>query len=211
MNITQYLRQEKAISAADKGGIRERWMWGLRLLRDPKAFAPGSSQLRPGRADEFVRGYKAKSIKLSQREIQYRLRAARTYETESQIAQISARFENWSSLIAADFPAVDALPGELPADHRDEAERHRDAKRALARSFGEQATLFPASDFEAAVTPLKTLAEYADEMEEWTGRQAERDRQRREYLNQLLDASGGDLSVMWQDAHRRAFGEDVTA
>jgi nucleotide-binding universal stress UspA family protein len=211
VKTSQYVRQEQAIAAADLGGIRERWMWGLRLLRDADAFSPGSSQLKPGRADELVRALKAAGRKISQREIQYRLRAARVYETDSQIAQISARFENWSSLIAADFPGVDATPGEPMADHRTDAERKRDHARALADVLGEQGSLFPLDDFEPTTTTLKVLAEYAAEMAELTARFARRDEQRRDYLAQLIEAAGGDLSATWQGAHERAFGESVSA
>lgn len=209
MKTSQYVRQEAAVAAADAGGIRERWLWGLRLLRDPDAFTAGGTQMKSGRADELVRALKAAGRKISQREIQYRLHAARTYGTDSQIAQISARFENWSSLIAADFPAVDALPDEPLADHRTDAERKHDHARALAEVLGEQGALFPLSDFEPTTTTLKELAEYAAEMAELTERFHRRDEARRAYLESLVEATGGDLSVTWQDAHLRAFGEPV--
>lgn len=211
MRTTQYIRQERAIAAAAVNDIRERWMWGLRLLRDADAFAPGSTQLKPGRADELVRAAKAAGLNLSQREIQYRLRAARTYRTESQIAQISARFGNWSSLIAAEFPDVDAEDGELPADHRTDTERARDHARALVDLVGEQGTLFPLADFEPAETPLKDLKAYAEEMAELTARFRKRDEERRNYLDTLIEAAAGDLSTSWQDAHRLAYGEDVAS
>lgn len=210
MKTTQYVRQEKAIAAADNSGIRERWLWGLRLLRDPDVFTAGG-QMKAGRADELVLATKAAGRKLSQREIQYRLRAARNYQTESQIAQISARFDNWSVLVAADFPTVEAQPDEPPADHRTDAERQRDHARALADIFGEQGTLFPLADFEPTITPLKDLAAYAEEMAELTARFRKRDEERREYLEHLIEAAGGDLSVTWQDAHQRAYGEDVAS
>lgn len=37
----------------------------------------------------------------------------------------------------------------------------------------------------------------------------ENDRKRREYVDRLIEAVDGDLSVTWQDAHHRAYGEDV--
>lgn len=211
MKTTQYIRIERAISAAAKNDIRERWIWGLRLLRDPDAFAPGSTQLKPGRADELVRAAKAAGFKLTAREIQYRLQCARAYPTETQIANAGAEFEDWSSLRAAGFPAYEAPEGEPPADHRTDAERQRDHARALTDILGEQGTLFPLRDFEPHETPLKILAAYAEEMAELTARFAERDRQRRAYLDALIGAADGDLSVTWQAAHQRAFGEDVSA
>lgn len=210
MKTSQYLRQEKAIAAADAGGIRERWMWGLRLLRDPDAFAPGSSQLKPGRADELARSATAAGRKLSEREIRRRLQCARAYPTESEFGQALAEFSSWFDLADANFPRFDAEEGELPADHRTDAERQRDHARALTDILGEQGTLFPLADFEPHETPLKDLKAYTDEMAELTARFRRRDEERQAYLAQLIDAAGGDLSATWQDAHMRAFGEQIT-
>lgn len=211
MKTTQYLRIERAISAAATSDIRERWIWGLRLLRDPDAFAPGSTQLKPGRADELIRASKSAGMTLSEREIRYRVQCARAYPTDSQIRHACAEFEDWSSLRAAGFPAFEAPEGEPPADHRTESERQRDHARALTDILGEQGTLFPLRDFEPTETPLKVLAAYAEEMAELTARFAARDNQRQTYLAQLIEAAGGDMSTTWQDAHVRAFGEQVPA
>jgi hypothetical protein len=211
VKTAQYVRQEKAIASADAGGVRERWLWGLRLLRDPEAFSPGSSQLKPGRADELVQAAKAAGLKLTVREIQFRLQCARTYPTEAQIANAGSQFEGWTELRTAGFPAIDAPDGEPPADHRTPAERDHDHARALMDKIGEQGTLFPLSDFEPVVTTLKELAAYAEQMRELTGRFAERDRKRREYLDRLIEAADGDLSMTWQDAHDRLDPDDGDA
>lgn len=211
MKTTQYVRQEKAIAAADTSGIRERIMWGLRLLADPEVFTPGG-QMKAGRADELVLATKAAGRKISQREIQYRLRAARAYRTESQIAQISARFENWSSLIGADFPDVEALPDEPLIDHRDASERRTDLNRALAAAgeiHADQLALFPLDRFEPAVATLKELQDHAASMAELTARFAAKDRERLAYVDRLIEAAEGDLSTTWAVAHQRAFGEAV--
>jgi len=211
MKVTQYLRIERAIAAAAANDIRERWLWGLRLLRDPDAFSPGSTQLKPGRADELVRAAKAAGLKLTDREIRYRLQCARAYPAESQIRNAGAEFEDWTSLRAAGFPPFESEAGEPPADHRTDVERQRDHARALTDILGEQAALFPLADFEPTETPLKDLKAYAEEMAELTARFRKRDDERREYLEALIDAADGDLSTTWQDAHLRAFGEDVTS
>lgn len=203
MKTAQYIRQEKAINAADAGGIRERWLWGLRLLRDPDAFTPGSSQLKPGRADELVKAAEAAGLKLTDREIRYRLQCARAYPTEAQIRNAGSEFAGWTELRSAGFPAIEAPEGEPPADHRTPAERDHDRARALIDLIGEQGTLFPLSDFEPVVTTLKELSAYAEQMRELTNRFAERDRKRWEYLARLIDAADGDLSMTWQEAHNR--------
>lgn len=206
MKTTQYVRQEKAISAADTGGIRERWLWGLRLLRDSEAFAPGSSQLRPGRTDELIRASAAAGQKISAREIQYRLRCARAYRTEAEITQAIAEFGSWSALFAADFPAFQVPDDEPTADHRTDAERERDLRRAYVDILDEQGALFPLSDFEPTTTTLKELVDYAEGQEEWTGRFVARDKRRREYLDELILAADDDLSVTWIEAQRRRSG-----
>lgn len=213
MKTTQYLRQEKAIASADAGGMRERWMWGLRLLRDPEAFSPGSSQLKPGRADELIHAAQAAGRKLSEREIRRRLQCARTYRTESEFGRAVAEFSSWSDLADANFPQFDGEPGDAPADHRTEIERRTDRARALAdlaEMDSDQLTLFPLDRYEPNESTLKDLADYADEMSAMTERFLKRDERRREYVDRLVEASGGDMSATWQDAHRRAFGEDVT-
>lgn len=203
MKTTQYIRQERAISASAIADIRERWLWGLRLLRDPDAFAPGSAQLKPGRADELIKAAKAAGFKLSEREIRYRLQCARAYPTEAQIRHACAEFEDWSELRAAGFPAFEAPDGELPADHRTDAERKRDRARAIADLIGEQGALFPLDTFEPNETTLKDLADYAEQQEELTARFVAHGQKRRAYLERLIVAADNDLSMTWQAAHER--------
>jgi len=211
MRTTQYVRQENAIATADAGGMRERWIWGLRLLRDIDAFAPGSSQLKPGRAEELTHAAAAAGRKLSDREIRRRLQCARTYRTESEFGRALAEFSSWTDLADAGFPRFDSEEGEPPADHRTDAERKRDLARAVADMIGDQGTLFPLDRFEPLEATLKDLGEYAAEMSELTARFQKRDTERREYLDRLVDAADGDLSTTWQAAHVRAFGDEVPA
>lgn len=201
MKTAQYTRAEKAIAAANVGGIRQRWLYGLRLLRDRDAMSESGKSLKNGVAEQLIAAAKVAALKLSAREIQYRLQAARVYATETQIAHACAEFEDWSALRAANFPPFDAEPDETPADHRTEDERKRDHARALAAVMGEQGTLFPLSDFEPTVTTLKDLQIYTDEMEELTERFAKRDRERRAYLKDLVEAADGDMSMTWREAH----------
>lgn len=210
MKTTQYIRQENAIAAAEAGGMRERWMFGLRLLRDLEFFAPGSSQLKPGRTEELVKAAKAAGRNLSEREIRRRIQCARTYRTESEFGRAVAEFQSWRALAEAGFPQFDGEDGDLPADHRTEAERKRDFARIVADMVGEQGTLFPLDRYEPADSTLKDLEDYYAEMSGLTERFAKRDRQRREYLDRLKAAAAGDLSTTWQVAHVAAFGEDVS-
>lgn len=209
MKITQYLRQEKAIAAADSGGIRQRWLWGLRLLRDPDAFSPGSRQLKPGQADLLIKAAKARGYKLSLTEIRYRMQCARTYKTDAEIHQATGEFDTWTDLIKAGFPTYEAPAGEPPADHRTKDERDHDHARALVDLIGEQGSLFPLAEFEPTETTLKDLQDYTEQQEELTARFVAHGDKRRLYLNDLIRAAGGDLSATWQEAHDRL--DDETA
>lgn len=214
MKASQHVRQVKAIEDADSGGIRERWMFGLRILRDPEQMADSGKSLRHGAADLLIAaaGLDTKGRKrLNEQEIQRCLRCARAYPTEAQIRMAATDFGSWSELVQAGFPAYDAPEGEQPADHRNDAERARERDRDLEDRFGEQGVLFASADVQPTTSPLKELKKYADDMAEVTERFAKRDRERREYLDRLIEAVDGDLSVIWQDAHHRAFGEQVPA
>jgi hypothetical protein len=212
VKTTQYVKQEKAIATADSGGIRQRWLWGLRLLRDTEAMASERS-LKHGVTEQLIAAATASGLKLSDREIRRRLQCARTYPTEAEIGRATADFETWFDLIQAGFPTYEAPPDEPPADHRTDAEREHDHARALIDLIGEQGSLFPLRDFEPTVTTLKDLQAYTEQMEELTARFRQRDRKRRDYLESLIEAAGNDLSMVWQEAHNRleAAGDDPPA
>lgn len=205
MKPAQYVRAERAIAAADTKGIRERWLYGLRLLRDPEVMSPGGGGLRHGVADRLIGAAKARGFRLSARELQYRIQCARAYATESQIRNAVADFGAWRDLIQAGFPAYDAPQDEPPADHRSKDERARDHARRMLNP--DQLTLFPLDQFEPTQSTLKDLIDYATEQDAITERFAERGRERRAYLAELVAASGEDLSITWQHAHDLAFGE----
>jgi hypothetical protein len=202
MKLAQYTNQEKAIAAADSGGIRQRWMWGLRLLRDQEKIARGGG-LRHGVAEALISAAAKRGHKLSASEIRYRLQCGRTYPTEAQIAKVLGDFETWWDLIQARFPPFDAPLGETPADWRTATERQHDLARALAELTGRQNSFWPLSQFEPEETTLKELVAYADEQDELTGRFVTRGRERRQELGELIDAAGGDLGMLWAEAERR--------
>lgn len=210
MKTSPYVKQGRAISTADSGGIWERWLWGLRLLRDPERMS-SSSSLKHGVAEQLIAEAKADGLKLSVREIQARLACARAYPTQAQISRSTADFEHWSALVQANFPPYEVPEDEPPADHRNDAEKAHDQARALADLYGDQGTLFPRADLEPFTTPLKDLVTYAEQMAELTARFAERDRKRFAYLDRLREAADYDLSVTWHDAHQRLVALNAAA
>ena len=209
MRVSQYVSQERAIRAADTNGIRERWLFGLRVLNDPDLMSPGGGGLRHGVLAQLVEAAAKRGMKLSEREVRRRIQCARAYPTEAQIGHAVADFRTWRDLSTANFPEYEVPAGEPLADWRTDAERKRANAAALLDHVGQQGVLFPLSDFEPATTTLKDLVEYAAEQAAITERFAARDTERADYLKRLLVAVGADLSATWEVAHRAAFGEDV--
>lgn len=207
LRVSQYMNAELAIVAAEAGGIRSRWIYGLRLLRDEQAMSPGGGGLRHGVAGQLVAEARARGLSLSEREIQRRIQCARTYPTEDQIRHAVADFRTWRDLAAKNFPAYDAGSDAAAADHRTQAEKDRDRRRSLLDRIGEQGTLFPLDRYEPTQSTLKELRDYALEQIELTERFAAAGRKRLEYVDELVAAAGGDLSVLWEAAHRLAYGE----
>jgi hypothetical protein len=122
MKTTQYVRQLKAIEAAEASGIRERWLFGLRFLRDPEVMAPSGKSLRHGAAEKLIAaaGLNSKGKRrLSEQEIQRCIRCARAYPTESQIRRAATDFDSWWDLVDAGFPPYEAPEGEPPAGFQD--------------------------------------------------------------------------------------------
>jgi hypothetical protein len=206
MKVTQYMRAERDVLAADGGGIRARWLYGLRLLADRELIADGGG-LKHGVAAKLVAEAKSRGMALSEREIRYRMQAARTYPCESQIGNAVADFRAWRELISAGFPAYEPLPGEAPADYRTSEERRHEAARRLADLVGAQGALFPLDEYEPAAATLKDLHEYADRQDRITAGFVATGERRREYLSALVVAVDDDLSVTWAEAHRLAFGD----
>jgi len=206
MRYARYLRLEKYIAASDTGGIIERWRFGRRLLEDDAATTPAGN-LRHGVLANLTGNASSRGYRLSEREIQYRLQAGRTYATEAEIRTASADFADWTELRNAGFPPVDVPPDALPFDPRDADEKARDAARELARRSGERGEqdqlalfdYFPDDKF-TELTTLGELAKYAGEMAALTERYARKDRDRAAYLDSLIGAVNGDLGKTWAEA-----------
>lgn len=202
---TQYTRGERAIRVADGNTIRERWLWGLRLLRDPQAMTPNGN-LRHGVIERLVQASRAHEIVLGEREIQRRLTCARTYPTEDQIRLVQTDFGTWSDLYNANFPPREAPSDATIADHRTTAEKRRDLARALADIMDGQESLFPLDQFEPQEATLKDLGAYIDDQDRITEGFIAANDKRKTYRQQMLDAVGGDESKTWLEGHQAAFG-----
>jgi hypothetical protein len=210
MKTAQYTHQEVQIAAGDSVPARRRWLYGLRLLADPDAFNAGSSQLRPGVMETLTTAAAKRDIKLSEREIQYRLRCARAYPTEAEFRTAVRNFPTWNQLRDAGFPPYQAPLGEPPADWRTDAERAHDRNRAYLDATNGMDAMFPLRDFEPVETTLEDLETFMKDSQAVhddivAGFEATHAR-RRTYLNRLIDAVGGDMSATWEQAESRLGG-----
>jgi hypothetical protein len=207
MKTTRYLRIERTIAASDTGGIIERWRFGQRLLADTTMTTPAGN-LKHGVLAKLIADAAADDLKLTEQEVQRRMRCARTYPTEAQIRESAHGFKNWDALAREGFPPVEIPAGveALPFDPRDEDEKRRDAARDLARRSQEDSgqlalfDYFPEDRF-TELTTLAELAKYADEMAALTERYARKDRERAAYLASLAAAVDGDMSATWEQAN----------
>jgi hypothetical protein len=200
MKTAQYTAREAQIVTADAAGIRQRWMWGLRLLHDPNAFSSGSTQLRPGVADQLTQSAAKRGLKLSEREIRYRLQCARAYLTEAEFSTAVLNFRTWSELRDSGFPAYPAAAEEAPADWRTDAERTSDRNRAYLDATNGMDAMFPLRDFEPIETSLEDLEIFMKQQLEINESFAATYAKRRTYLDRLINAVGGDLSATWEQA-----------
>lgn len=98
-----YLKLEKQIATDERDGVMGRWRYGRELL---KAKA-GRRQLPHGMTTELIVDALRAGLKLSEREIQYRVKCATIYDSEQKVRKALADFGGWFGLIQAGFPAVD--------------------------------------------------------------------------------------------------------
>lgn len=209
MKTTQYTSIEKKIARNEKGSIRDRWQYGLRLLHDPEATTDRGKSLKNGVTEQLIKIATHRGLKLSAQEIRRRVQCARAYPTESQFGHAMTEFTTWFDLIQAGFPPFPVDPiDDKPADHRTRAERKRDLARAVLDAVGMQEALFPLDQFEPTETPLKDLIAYNDDQHHITDGFVAVGERRDKYLDELLAAVGHNLDRSWADAHKAAFGTD---
>lgn len=192
-----YLALEKRIAADERGGIVHRWEYGRKLL-EAKA---GRRQLPHGMLADLVAAAEHAGLKVSEREIQYRIRCAEVYASEAEVRTACADFGTWSALREAGFPPVEL------------AESETDALEEVG--LVEQDPLFEIPGFkpvlkirgakvDLAALTVRQAVDYRDscrEMHESFGRTVEHIT---ESVEVMLRGAGGDLEANALDAYRRA-------
>lgn len=131
---SELVQWEKRIAAGERDGVVYRWRYGRVLVR-AKA---GRRRLPKGYIGDRIREAERAGLKLTGREIQYRMALAEAYPTETHTRTAVRLAGSWTALREAGFPAVpeDEL-GDLDLlDELDEIE-------AAAPDAWEQLTMIP--------------------------------------------------------------------
>jgi hypothetical protein len=97
-----FLKLEQRIASSECGGVIHKWRYGRGLI-EARA---GRKQLPKGFIADRLAEAEHNGLKLSEREIQRRVRCAEVYASEAQVRQILADLGTWTALAEAGFPAV---------------------------------------------------------------------------------------------------------
>lgn len=195
MSRSTYKTLQKAIARDDKHSIESRWQYGRTVLADPKKMAPSGKSLRNGATEALIADAVAAGTRLSAREIQWRLQAARTYKTINELRSSATQFADWTALVDAGFPAPEIIDTPSPDSILDDIE-------ATDPQEFEQLGLFPATVKSVPLerSTLRQLVAYAEEMRNMTASFARRDEERAAHLRELCEAVGGNLDALYPDA-----------
>lgn len=110
---TPFLALEQKIATDERDGIVNRWKYGRELL----AVKGDRKQLPHGMTGTLIKAAARAGLKLSEREIQRRIRLAATYDSEAKVRRAATDFGPWTALHEAGFPPVVCdEPDELEAD-----------------------------------------------------------------------------------------------
>lgn len=102
MTASPFLKLDKKIAADERGGIGHRWNYGRELLK----VKGERKQLPHGMIGDLVAAAARVGIRLSEREIQRRIKCATVYDSEAKVRQALTDFGSWSEIVNAGFPAV---------------------------------------------------------------------------------------------------------
>jgi hypothetical protein len=110
-----YLKREIAIMKGERGDTEQRWHYGCDLIKERKGF----SKLPKGRLNELIVEAVRAGLKLSEREIQRRIKLATVYGSLAELRHAVTEFGSWHDLVQAGFPAVE-IDEEDPIEEMEE-------------------------------------------------------------------------------------------
>lgn len=207
---SQYLRLERRIAADESGGVVGRWRYG-RLLLAAKA---GRQRLPKGMIGDLVDAADRAGLKLSEREIQYRIQCAETYETEADSRTACAATGSWSALREAGFPPVEPdgsdpehIETEGLADAPDEWQQLRFDIPGLKKTITVRGRKVPVVRGEDGAT-VADVAAYRDMCQEMHDNFGKTVDQINASLAIMREGSGGDDEANAVEAWETACGDE---
>lgn len=106
---SEFLKLERRIATDEHGGVLHRWRYGRELL---KAKA-GRKQLPHGLVGDLVKAAADAGLRISEREVRYRLTCAEVYASEAEVGTAVQTFGSWTALRDAGFPPVEVEQADL--------------------------------------------------------------------------------------------------
>lgn len=112
-NTSPFIKLDRKIATDERGGVMHRWNYGRELLK----VKAGRQQLPHGMVADLIKAAERVGLKLSEREIQRRIKLATVYGSESKVRRAVTDFGSWRALVNAGFPAIEGDdPDELEAE-----------------------------------------------------------------------------------------------
>jgi hypothetical protein len=200
-----YLRLETRIASGSLKDVVARWRYGRSLLTD-KA---GRKQLPKGKIEGLIKEAADAGIKVSEREIQRRIKCAEVYGSEAEVRRASDGLGSWTALHEAGFPTFESTePADLEAagvntGPPDEFEQLTliPGAPAVLRVKGRE----PVELTTATITDFKA---YCEQSAEITANFAKHDALLWSAYRAMLDGSDGDMDANAVEAWKRGTGED---
>lgn len=204
-----YLKLEQDIAKEERGGIMHRWRYGRELLK----VKAGRRQLPHGLATELMVDALRAGIKLSEREIQWRVRCATVYDSEEKVRKAITDFGTWFNLTQAGFPAVE-IDEEDPIDGMEEVGIVGDGEPADV-----QGVLFDIPGFKSVLringrkrdlvdVTVREAIDYRDMCREMHASFGRTVAQIDASVERMLRGAGGDLDANALEAWRSASGDE---
>lgn len=197
------LALEIRIRSGEHGDIMDRWRSG-RLFVEAKG---SRKQLPHGMVADSIKAAARLGIKLTETEIQRRIRLATVYDSEAKVRQAMTDFGTWTEIIRRGFPPVELAEPELPLDVDEIADAWRPEQLTIP-GVPDAIKLRGRPALPLAEATVRDFRAYCEQSAEMTASFAKRDALLREALEAMEDGSNGDDDANALDAWKAGVGLD---
>lgn len=213
MKTQPYLKLERRIAADEKAGIVDRWRYGRQLLEARN----GRERLPKGMTDDLIKSAEKRGLRLSEREIRYRMQCAEAYPTEAHSGSAAAVMGSWRALCDAGFPPVEVdeidpeeIAAEGLADAPDSWEQMQldipGLKQEIAGVGGRRVKLVRGEEG-GTIADVAAYLQMCEEMHENFGKTVEQIRESLATMREAADNDDANAVEAWE----AATGEDAEA